>query len=120
MEVRRVHVSAQLTTHRIGPDQVWDILQSETVGRDDQVTASLAPYFLDTELAGPYRSGTRRDVEETATGVRLTLTRWIECPSLLVTSHEKRYDDELAELMRAVRVAVGQARLASMTRSSGA
>ncbi|HET7735409.1 MAG TPA: hypothetical protein VFK52_05515 [Nocardioidaceae bacterium] len=96
------------------------MVQSLTLGPDDEVTASLAPYFLDTELAGTYRSGMRRDVEETATGVRITLTRWIECPSLLVTSHEKRYDDELADLMREIRVAVGQARLASMTRTSGA
>jgi len=118
MEVRRVHVSAQLNTHRIGPDQVWTILQTQTVAPDDQVTAALAPYFLDTETEGSYRSGTRRDVEETATGLRVTLTRWIECPSLLATSHEKRYDEELADVMRDVRAALGQARMADL-RSHG-
>lgn len=120
MAVRRVHVSVQLTTHRITPDQVWDIMQSHTVSEDDEVTAAFAPYFLDTELAGTYPSGTRRDVEETATGVRVTLTRWIECPSLLAASHEKRFDHELADLMRHVRLAVGQARLTAMTRTPGA
>lgn len=116
MQFCRVHVSAQVTTHRIDPEQVWDIVQRHTVTSQDRVTASFAPYFLDSEVDGTYRSGMRRDVEETTSGVRLTLTRWIECPSLLATSHEKQYDEELAGLMREIRVAVGQARLAA-TRS---
>lgn len=120
MELRRVHVSTQLATHGLQPDALWDLLQRVTVSPEDRITASLPPYFLDTEESGAApgagRSGTRRDVEQTTTSVRVTLTRWVECPSSQVTAYEQRFDDELASTLKELRVAVGRARLAPVGR----
>jgi hypothetical protein len=110
MELRRVHVSTQLATHGFEPDLLWDLLQRTTVGPDDDVTAALAPYFLDTETpAGgrsTWRSGMRRDVEQTATSVKVTLTRWVECPSGQASRYERRYDRELAGNLKELRAAM--------------
>ncbi|HSV41369.1 MAG TPA: hypothetical protein VLI04_21580 [Nocardioidaceae bacterium] len=119
MELRRVHVSTQLATHGLEPELLWDLVQRATVGPDDDVTAALAPYFLDTETNGrrsTWRSGMRRDVEQTATSVKVTLTRWVECPSGQASRYERRYDRELASQLKELRVAVGSLRAGSVSR----
>jgi hypothetical protein len=119
MELRRVHVSTQLATHGLPPALLWDLVQQTTIGPNDLVTAALSPYFLDTETTGrqsTWRSGMRRDVEETATSVKVTLTRWVECPSGQASRHERRFDRELSAQLKELRMAVSGVRPGSVSR----
>ncbi len=109
----RLEVRTEMVTRGLSVDQVWELVWACTVDPSSSTTNVYAPHFLDTEDHGVRRSGIRRDVEPTVYGVRLTLTRWVECESHVAQHLRGHHTDELDEKLSAFRTAVGRATVTS-------
>ncbi len=118
----RVQVQARFVVKGLSPTAAWELLRRTTADGRSRVTGSVAPYLLDTERPessdhpDALPTGTWRDVEELAEGVRIRLIRWVDCPSYVARQLEGHHTDELVALVTAVRRAAGETRRLSRRR----
>lgn len=107
--MERIEVRAETLMRGRSRNQVWDLVLQWTVDPSCSVTNACAPHFLDTEDHGVRRSGLRRDLEQTRHGVRLILTRWVECESHVSQLLRGHHTDEVGEKLSAFQAAVRRA-----------